>query len=243
MAGLLATLPRNQKISTSDLILPISPLTNSYTLTLALATLFTHATLALTSVAGPAVDISLTASTISPTIIIASSQSTLQYHCHLLKGHQTPLLSKLSRYWQNKSLQKGIMPQTPSFAAPTDPNNHFLSKLRLLLIHHPAEDTAAARLSTANLADLKILLGARTCLALTASGVAGAIAQTNMFDYRRSTAGGDAHFGPPLSCVEVLLVGENDVMLGGEEPQGQVRQNALPPSPPLTPFPFILLSY
>lgn len=220
------TLPRKQKISTDDLVLPIAPLTSSYTLMLTFASLFSHATTALNSVAGDNVDFALAASAISPTIIIASSQSTLRYHDRLMKTQQGPL-SKLSRHWQNKSLINGNMPKTPSFAPPGQQN--FLSKLRLLFVYHRAEDDQKApRLSTTALAELKILLGARTCYALTASGVAGAIAQTNMFDYRQ-TSERESHFGPPLSCVEVLLMGDEDEKLGGDEPQGKVRESSSQP--------------
>ena len=35
-----------------------------------------------------------------------------------------------------------------------------------------------------------------------------------MLDYREK--GEDHHFGPPLSCVEVLLTGDEDVMAGND---------------------------
>lgn len=118
------------------------------------------------------------------------------------------------------------MPKTPSFAPPG--RHDFLSKLRLLFVYHRAEDEASPRLSSSVLADLKILMGARTCYALTASGVAGAVAQTNMFDYRlgpegRRGRGRGSHFGAPVSCVEVLLTGnEDEGKIGGAEPEGKV---------------------
>ena len=43
---------------------------------------------------------------------------------------------------------------------------------------------------------------ARIIHALTSPEVAGAVAQTNMLDYRIDKS----HFGPPLSCVELKLV-------------------------------------
>ncbi len=111
------------------------------------------------------------------------------------------------------------MPKTPSFAPPG--RQDFLSKLRLLFIYHRAEDENSPPLSTTALNDLKILLGARTCYALTASGVAGAVCQTNMFDYHQTAPARESRFGPPLSCVEVLLTGEEG-RLGGAEPEGKV---------------------
>lgn len=212
-------LSRSQMIGSDDVVLPIAPLTSLFTLVLTFAALFSHATVALNSVAGESVDFAMATSSIQPTIIVAASRSTSQYHERLMRTQTSPL-SKLSRYWQTKSLLKGSMPKMPSFGPPGQ--HESLSKLRLLLIYHRADDEASPRLSTGALADLKILLGARTCYALTASGVAGAICQTNMFDYRQSPAR-YSHFGPPLSCVEVLLTGsEDDENLGSAEPQGKV---------------------
>lgn len=103
--------------------------------------------------------------------------------------------------------------------------------MRLLFVYHRAGDENSPRLSSTALRDLKILLGARTCYALTTSGVAGAIAQTNMLDYRHTSEEGGSHFGPPLSCVEVLLTkdgnetgDDEEEMLGGGEPQGKVSR-------------------
>ncbi|ERF74062.1 hypothetical protein EPUS_03877 [Endocarpon pusillum Z07020] len=226
VAALINSLPRNQKISSDDVVLPISPLTSSYTLMLAFASLFSHATIALNSVAGETVDFALAASAINPTIMVASSQSTLRYHDRMMKTQLGPL-AKVSHYWQKKTLLNGNMPKTPSFAPPGQHN--FLSKLRLLFVYHRAEDQNSPRLSSTALRDLKILLGARTCYALTTSGVAGAIAQTNMLDYRHTSEEGGSHFGPPLSCVEVLLTkdgeeggDDEEEMLGGGEPQGKL---------------------
>lgn len=201
------------------MVLSIAPLTASYPLMLTFAALFSHATVVLNSVAGDNVDFALAASGISPTIIVASSQSTINYHDRVMKSQQG-LLPKLSHYWQNKSLVNGNMPKTPSFAPPGARQN-FLSKLRILFIYHDSTDKKSPRMSTTALGDLRILLGARACYALTASGVAGAVCQTNMFDYRQIQAR-ESHFGPPLSCVEILLTGD-DVNLGGSEPRGKVR--------------------
>jgi hypothetical protein len=221
IAGLINVLARNQRLGTDDVVLPIAPLSTSYALTLTLAALYSHATVALNSVAGDNVDFALAASGVSPTIIIASSQSTLKYHNRLMQTQQG-LIPKLSRYFQNKTLLKGNMPKTPSFALSGQQN--FLSKLRLLFIYHRAGDKASPRLPTSVLQDLRILLGARTCYALTVPGIAGAISQTNLFDYRQAPAG-DSHFGPPLSSVEVMLTGD-DEKLGGTEPQGKVRSDS-----------------
>ena len=52
--------------------------------------------------------------------------------------------------------------------------------------------------------NLRIFTGARIIVALTDPKVAGAITQTHMLDYTASEKK-DAHFGPPLSCLEIKL--------------------------------------
>jgi hypothetical protein len=52
---------------------------------------------------------------------------------------------------------------------------------------------------------MRIFTGARVLYALTAAKVAGALFQTHAYDYRRDS--GPSHFGPPLSSVEIKLVG------------------------------------
>jgi hypothetical protein len=58
------------------------------------------------------------------------------------------------------------------------------------------------------LTDLRIFTGARVLYALTAAKVAGALFQTLAYDYRRYS--GPSHFGPPLSSVEIKLVGHQE---------------------------------
>lgn len=57
---------------------------------------------------------------------------------------------------------------------------------------------------------------------MTAATVAGAIAQTNVFDYRREEGSGCSQFGIPLSSVEVKLVASDDSKLGGSQPRGEI---------------------
>lgn len=123
------------------------------------------------------------------------------------------------------------MPKSPSFA-PSQKDS--LSRLRLLFIYHPINDNTKARLAANALTDLRICLGSRTCYALTAPRVAGAICQTNMFDYRDATTTAterqsekDSHFGPPVTSVEILLKGNEEkehgkAGVGASEPEGKV---------------------
>jgi hypothetical protein len=95
-----------------------------------------------------------------------------------------------------------------------------LDKLRLLCISHRADGDSSARLSSEQLTDLRIFTGARVVYALTGPGIAGAIAQTNVFDYRRFT--GPNHFGSPLSSTEVTLTGVSEANVSDGLPEGQV---------------------
>lgn len=76
------------------------------------------------------------------------------------------------------------------------------------------------------LSDLRIFTKARICYALTTARVAGAVAQTNVFDYRRDPvkdqASGCSHFGMPLASVEVKLVHGDDVQVDGLQPTGEL---------------------
>jgi hypothetical protein len=61
-------------------------------------------------------------------------------------------------------------------------------------------------LSSKDLSDLRIYTQARVVYALTAAKVAGAVAQTNMYDYRLGMPSNKhSHFGVPLSSLEVKV--------------------------------------
>lgn len=75
------------------------------------------------------------------------------------------------------------------------------------------------RLSSAALAELRVDLGVRIAYAATSGQVAGAVAQTNLMDYRDKKA--SVCVGPPLGSVEVCLVGEEEAM-GTPTPSGKV---------------------
>ena len=73
------------------------------------------------------------------------------------------------------------------------------------------------------LSDLRIFTRSRIIYAMTAPQVAGAVAQTNVFDYRRVDGAQHGHFGVPLSSVEVKLLSPgNDALVGAPEPKGQL---------------------
>lgn len=62
-------------------------------------------------------------------------------------------------------------------------------------------------MSSKDLSDLRVYTRARIAYALTAARVAGAVAQTNIYDYRVGDASTNkhSHFGVPLSSVEIKV--------------------------------------
>jgi len=60
------------------------------------------------------------------------------------------------------------------------------------------------QLTSDQLTDLRIFTGTQVIYALTAAEVAGAVTQTNAYDYRRQS--GPSHFGAPMNSVEIKLI-------------------------------------
>jgi hypothetical protein len=79
-------------------------------------------------------------------------------------------------------------------------------KLRLVFVSE-RQGLNTPPLSSEDLSDLRIFTKARVVYALTTAKVAGAVAQTNIYDYRRGETPSNkhSHFGVPLSCVEIKL--------------------------------------
>ncbi|RMX82827.1 hypothetical protein D0867_16151 [Hortaea werneckii] len=239
VAALITALPLRQRIVPSDLLLPADSFTNSYILCHTLAALYLHANLAITSVAGPGVDFHLATRSIAPTIILASPETLIILHA------QTPIVSplaQLAKLAHTQTMEAGRLPSPHNllsrFLPPVLPPSSSLEStnqpghLRLILTasHLPSMRTGP-HLTSPILSDLRLLLpGTRIVHALAAPPVAAALAQSNVFDYRRDlSATGLAHFGVPLSHVEVLFAataaddGEGDEAVSGQEGQGAVR--------------------
>lgn len=185
--------------------------------------LYSNASVALNSVAGEKVDFALATKGVSPTVIIASSHTMADYHDRFMKPHMG-LVSSIGRSVQKRTLEAGNMPSRNIFSqlariAPTAELS--LDKLRLLCISHRVDGESSARLTSEQLTDLRIFTGARIVYALTGPGIAGAIAQTNVFDYRCLV--GPSHFGAPVSSTEVTLTGVPESAASDSLPAGQVR--------------------
>ncbi|KIW79660.1 hypothetical protein Z517_06274 [Fonsecaea pedrosoi CBS 271.37] len=207
-AGLLATLPRAQKLGPSDSLLPTTPLTDSYTLCWVFAALYSNATLSLNSVSGDKIDLTHATSQTSPTVVLASPPTVQAYLSH----PSTTLPGGLSKFMSTRTLQQGNLPTKQTSTSDS------LSHLRVLLIPQSITAAVSTRLSSSTLHSIRTHLKCRIGYALTSPFVAGAIAQTNIFDYRDK---GDkvCCVGAPLSSVEVNLTGEEPVM-GSRTPRG-----------------------
>lgn len=210
IGALNSTLPRAQRFDSNDLVLSIDSLSRSYPLCQVLRALYANASVALNSVAGESVDFALATVGVSPTVIVASSRTMSDYHSKVMKPH-TGLMSSITHWFQARKLDAGNMPSHGLLnqvgnMGPTSELS--FDKLRLICISHRCDADKDVLLASEQLTDLRIFTGARVVYALTGPGVAGAVAQTNVFDYRRFE--GASHFGSPLSSAEILLTSAVD---------------------------------
>lgn len=201
---------RAYKLSPSDILHPTTSITDTYTLCWILAALYSNATVALNSVAGDTVDLLKTTALSKPTIVVASPSTVQAY----LKHPETKLPSSVSKYMSKRTLQAGQLPTKT-----TSTLSSSLAKLRLLLIPQSTTLPATTRLSSSTLHALRSHLQCRIGYALTTPLVAGAVAQTNILDYRDK--GGRVCVGAPLSSVEVSLSGDESAM-DTHTPRGKV---------------------
>ncbi|TDZ12780.1 Long-chain-fatty-acid--CoA ligase 3 [Colletotrichum spinosum] len=224
VAGQLAAIPANQRLSPSDLFLPADALTNIYPLSLTLAALYSNASVAFNSVAGRSPDLILATQGVAPTVIVATPETLLRTHQESA-NRLSSAIAKVAHWAQSRSLtENGVMP-VASFASrlnsacrPAIGNKP--GKLRLVYV---ADRVGAESppLSSADLSDLRIFLGARVIYALTAPKVAGAVAQTGYYDYRVHDDK-RSHFGPPLTSTEILLRDTEDHKNADQEYQGEI---------------------
>ncbi|KAE8152508.1 hypothetical protein BDV25DRAFT_150991 [Aspergillus avenaceus] len=218
IAGLTYSLPRNQRIGPSDLVLSIDSLSRSYPLCQIMAALYSNASVAVNSVAGEGVDFALATVGVSPTVVIASSRTMSAYHDKFMEPH-SGFITAIARWFDVRKLDAGVMPSHGMFSqvANIGPTAELsLDKLRLLCVSHRVDADSQYRLTCAQLTDLRIFTGARVVYALTGPGVAGAVSQTNVFDYRRYA--GPSHVGAPLSSVELVMTGVSE----DKENEGQI---------------------
>ena len=197
VAAQQAVLPRNHRFEEKDLVVSLDYLSLTFPLTVVLAALYSHASIALTSVAGDAPDFDLAFQRIKPTVVIASAK-TISNTIAQKRKDGSGFFQKIHQSRQASSLAAGTM---------TAANTLLNGQCPRLIFTSERPGTDSPPLSPQDLTDLRILTGARVVYALTLPHVAGAVAQTNMLDYRNdSMSKTRSHFGAPLSSVEVKLV-------------------------------------
>ncbi|KAG6087820.1 hypothetical protein E4U15_007339 [Claviceps sp. LM218 group G6] len=207
VSGQLVAIPSRERLTQTDLFLPVDALSNIHTLSLTLAALFSNASVALNSVSGQSADLALATQGVSPTVIVASPAALLRSHEESIRK-LSGSLAKLSHSLSTKTLtQRGVHAASNALSAfaagarlrvGTTPG-----KLRLVFT---AERIGAHTplLSCQVLSDLRVLSGARIIYALSAARVAGSVTQTAVFDYRVS-ADVETHFGAPTTSVEIYM--------------------------------------
>jgi hypothetical protein len=207
VAGQIFFIPTAQRMGPSDLFLPADSLANTHTLVLTLAALYSNASVAFNSVATQAADVSIATRGVSPTVLVTTPAALLKTHAEA-SARFTSLLARQVHWVQTRALtQAGVMPIASWFSRLVDAHRPLTGaepgKLRLV---YAAERVGAGTptLTSHVLSDLRVYLGARVVYALTAPKVAGAVAQTGFYDYR-SFGDERSHFGPPLTCNEILL--------------------------------------
>lgn len=152
-------------------------------------------------------DLTLACRSIAPTVAVVSAETAAKLHS---TTSATPLggIKKLGHYFESRMLAAGRLP-TESFLTGSSPRVNLGTtpgKLRLLLVSERV-GLNTPPLTSNDLSDLRIYTKARVVYALTAAKVAGAVAQTNVYDYRRgdTLSSKHSHFGVPLSSLEIKL--------------------------------------
>lgn len=224
--ALISAIPGPQRFNASDSFLPADTFTNSYTLCLTLAALFAHATVIINSVAGPGIDLTIATRAIAPTVVVVSAETAAKLH-DTTTTSITSGLKKFAHHLETRMLTAGRLP-TDSFItklnAPTRASvGTTPGKLRLLFTSERA-GLNTPPLSSDDLSDLRIYTKARVIYALTAPKVAGAVAQTNIYDYRRGLTPSNkhSHFGIPLSCLELKLRNTPSLKITDEDLAGEI---------------------
>lgn len=224
IAAQMFAIPQTQRMNPSDLFLPADSLASTYTLALTLTALFSNASVAFNSSAGD-VDLGLATRGIAPTVIVASPNTLLKTHAQATRNVSSFLTSKI--HWlQTRTLtQKGVMPVASLLTSYNDSLRPAIGrtpgKLRLVYTAERAGSGITSPLPSTVLSDLRIYLGARIIYALTAAKVAGAVAQTQFYDYRVHEDK-CSHFGPPVTSVEILLRDSGDHKTTDDKAEGEV---------------------
>ncbi|CAI4217049.1 unnamed protein product [Parascedosporium putredinis] len=227
VGAILSSLPTKERMGPEDVLLAADSLANMYSLVVTLAGLFSNATVAFNSVAGRSTDLVLATQGISPTILVAAPETLARVHEESTSKVSSALQSAALRSQLRTLSDKGAFPSPQSFwgsfLAPARPVLGAVapSKLRVVFVAERVNGGAPA-LSSRQLAELRVFLGARVVYALTAGGVAGPVAQTWFHDYRILEEGPYSHFGPPSVAVEVFLRDNGEYKTTDDKTEGEI---------------------
>jgi len=140
-------------------------------------------------------------------------------------ARRTGFLQQLGHNSLAQALAVGNMTRSTFLSRTFSPQDTITSprpwKLRLILVCE-RNGTDAPVLTSGMLNDLRIYTSSRICYALTVPSVAGAVSQTNLYDYRTHDGLGYGHFGVPVSSVEIKLRNKDDSKVAGNTPVGEV---------------------
>jgi acyl-CoA synthetase (AMP-forming)/AMP-acid ligase II len=199
-------------LTDTDTVISLESLTSIFALTITLAALHSHCKVALTTVAGASPDLDLAFQRLKPSVVIATPETLSEAHARKTAEAQG-LFAKLKRHRHASMLAAGAMNNTKSLTGGP----------RLIYTSARVGDDSVP-LSPDELQNLRILTGARIIHALTAPQVAGSLAQTNPLDYRVDTSARYAHFGAPLSSVEIKLVEGKGIRILDDEDADHVGE-------------------
>lgn len=226
IAGQLNSIPTTQRITHSDLFVPVDSLSTIYPLVLTLGALFSNASVALNSVAGQTPDLALATKGVAPTIIVAKADTLLHTHTETARRLNSSLYSFVHWLQTRTLVQEGVMPLASVFSRMFDRLRPSIGttpgKLRLIFVSEQA-GAESTPLSSQVLSDLRIYTRSRIIYALTAAKVAGAVAQTGLYDYR---VGNDpekySHFGAPVTSVEIFFKDTKEHQTTDKQAAGEV---------------------
>ncbi|KAK9456994.1 hypothetical protein V1511DRAFT_495911 [Dipodascopsis uninucleata] len=200
----------------NGVFVPLSPISNLHTRILVFVAIVTGTSVVFCGTSGKGYDIEA-AIQIEPTIIAGTSKIVMS----LNEYRSPPLLLKLRLQRNEGLLAQGNLPS---------PILDMFPRLKYLYIHEICEEHSlfntnkttnqsnVTALTSAQLSHLRALFGAHVIYSLTHPKVAGAICQTNAYDYRNL---GDVNiYGPPLPSLEAVVRDASDVK--GKDRQGHL---------------------
>lgn len=195
---------------------------DSYVICHVLGALFTHATLIISSVAGPQADLSHVFQSNSPTVLITSDTSVARLHKSIMAAPRSlagllKLLVRRHVLGNGNMFANTVVAELIGDAGIPQPSK----RLRLIHTAHSVENKGQL-MQTAMLNDIRACTNAHICHALKAAGVAGAITQSNIYDYRADLHHKRAHLGVPVPSTEILLQNEDDNEVSSTRPRGNL---------------------